>query len=474
MNSSEQFKHYTDKVCEQIRWKKAHGIVAQEIENHLIDQKNAYMDMGDSESTAEEKALLQMGDPVAVGAALDGTHKPAPQWGMMGLVMVLFLIGAVIQFLFMKNMLLDTDFQSASLNTLVIFLPISLAVFFIAYFLDFSFFGKFPYAFPAALLITYIISHFFGLERFVGGYLYIQTGMFLGNFFISPATLSLIFPLAFCGLFYHLRNRGNKGFFLGGLAAVFFCLQLMFWRTASGLFLFLLSAGMLMVFAAKQNWFGNRAKHLLFLFILVAVIALVFIVVSDPYYHARFIDLTAKIHPETEPNGTGYLSLFLRDMLEHSVFIGKDTSIDLLSSYGDVFLTEFRSAYLLTYLTYQYGWTVSIGLVLLLTVFLVFGFRKCLKQKSILGQMISLSILCTFTAEVLIYIITNLGYPILAPISLPFLSYGINGMLFNMFLAGILLSVFRTGEVYRDSTKPVINESKFIQWDDGKLIISFK
>ena len=117
MNSSEQFKHYTEKVCEQIRWKKAHGMVAQEIENHLIDQKNAYMDMGDSESTAEEKALLQMGDPVAVGAVLDSTHKPAPQWGMMGLVMVLFLLGAVIQFLFLKNILANTDFQGSSMNT---------------------------------------------------------------------------------------------------------------------------------------------------------------------------------------------------------------------------------------------------------------------------------------------------------------------------------------------------------------------
>ena len=166
--------------------------------------------------------------------------------------------------------------------------------------------------------------------------------------------------------------------------------------------------------------------------------------------------------------------MLLREMLENSVLLGSGTPIDLLTQHGDVFLTEFRSDYLLTYLTYQYGWAVSVGLVLLLTFFLVLGFLKCLKQKSILGQMVSLSVLCTFTAEVLIYVITNLGYPILAPISLPFLSYGINGILFNMALAGILLSTFRTGEVYQDNVKPVLNESKFIQWDDGKLIISFK
>ena len=92
MNVSDAFHRYAEKVCEQIRWKKAHPAVAQEIEDHLTDQKNAYLAAGDSESIAEEKALLQMGDPVSVGAALDQTHKPAPQWGIIGLVLLLFVL----------------------------------------------------------------------------------------------------------------------------------------------------------------------------------------------------------------------------------------------------------------------------------------------------------------------------------------------------------------------------------------------
>ena len=134
-----------------------------------------------------------------------------------------------------------------------------------------------------------------------------------------------------------------------------------------------------------------------------------------------------------------------------------------------------RSDYLLTYLTYHYGWAVSGGLVLLLAVFLGLGFRKALKQKSIFGQMVSLTILCTFTAEILLYILANLGLWLIAPIALPFLSYGTMQLLFNMALAGVLLSVFRTGEVYRDTAPhPIFSDSKFIQWADGKLTISFK
>lgn len=133
-----------------------------------------------------------------------------------------------------------------------------------------------------------------------------------------------------------------------------------------------------------------------------------------------------------------------------------------------------RSDYLLAYLTYHYGWAVSGGLVLLLAVFLGLGFRKALKQKSIFGQMVSLTILCTFTAEILLYIPANLGIWLIAPIALPFLSYGATALHINMALAGVLLSVFRTGEVYRDTQAPLLSESKFIQWNDGKLTISFK
>jgi len=468
VNASDPFKKYAEQVCEQIRWKKAHDIVAQEIENHLIDQKNAYMDMGDSESTSEEKALLQMGDPVAVGAALDGTHKPAAQWGMMGLVMVLFLIGAIIQFLFLDHMLMDTDFQGIGMNSLIIFLPVSLAVFFMAYFLDFSFFGKHPFLLPGMVLAIDILALFFGVQS-VG-----RNWLMIGGFAISPISISALFPFAFCGLLYHLREKGIRGYFIGGIIAVVFCLQLLLWHTAGGLILFLFSAGILMVFAASRNWFGQNAKHILVFFVIAALLMGCVLLFAVPEYTYRLSRLVSALHPEADPHGAGYLPNLLQTMLENAVILGHGAPVPGIPMENELFLINFRSDYLLTHLTYQYGWAVSAVLVLLLAVFLILGFRKCLKQKSILGQMTSLSILSTFAGEILIYVITNLGYPLIAPISLPFLSYGTTGLILHMFLAGILLSAFRTGEVYRDNRKSVVSESKFIQWDDGKLIISLK
>ena len=473
MNVSDAFKRYAEKVCEQIRWKKAHPAVAQEIEDHLTDQKNAYLAAGDSESIAEEKALMQMGDPISVGAALDQTHKPAPQWGMIGLVLLLFILGGIIQVLLLKTIPAGEDAYAArSAQVLFVFLPLSLAAFVGMYFLDFSFFGKHPYLLPICLLLFDVIAQMFGIAY--GGQKWLSIGLL--GLSVGPSAVSMLFPLAFCGLFYRLRKHGRKGYLISGLLAAVFCLILSYCHTFSGVLTFVFSAGILMLAAARKEWFGKKNQTLLLLLLLAAAALFVLLMLYAPFrYRYGWERLHAVFFPSGDSMGNGYITTQLRTILSHAVFLGEGTAVSGTQAYLLTDASMLRSDYLLTYLTYHYGWAVSGGLVLLLAVFLGLGFRKALKQKSIFGQMVSLTILCTFTAEILLYILANLGLWLIAPIALPFLSYGAAALLFNMALAGVLLSVFRTGEVYRDTAQaPIFSESRFIQWDDGKLTISFK
>ena len=471
MNVSDAFHRYAEKVCEQIRWKKAHPAVAQEIEDHLTDQKNAYLAAGDSESIAEEKALLQMGDPISVGAALDQTHKPAPQWGIIGLVLLLFVLGGIIQVLLLKTIPIGNDaLATRSAQVLFVFLPLSLATFVGMYFLDFSFFGKHPYVLPLGLLMVDLAAHLFG--EFYGG----KRWFTLGSFALSPLALSLLFPLAFCGLFYRLRSQGRRGYLISGVLAAVFCLVLSYCHTFSGVLTFIFSAGILMLIAAKKEWFGKKNQTILLLLFLLVVGCLIILLMFYAPFRYQFAFRARTIFlPNSDVAGDGYVPAQLRAAISHSVFLGKGKDIVGISPILIEIPGMLRSDYLLTYLTYHYGWAVSGGLVLLLAVFLGLGFRKALKQKSIFGQMVSLTILCTFTAEILLYILANLGVWLIAPIALPFLSYGATALLINMALAGVLLSVFRTGEDYRDTAPhPIFSDSKFIQWADGKLTISFK
>lgn len=437
MNVSDAFHRYAEKVCEQIRWKKAHPAVAQEIEDHLTDQKNAYLAAGDSESIAEEKALLQMGDPVSVGAALDQTHKPAPQWGIIGLVLLLFVLGGIIQVLLLKTIPVGNDaLATHSAQVLFVFLPLSLATFVGMYFLDFSFFGKHPYVLPLGLLMVDLAAQLFGVS-YCG-----KRWFTLGSFALSPLALSLLFPLAFCGLFYRLRSQGRKGYLISGVLAAVFCLFLSYCHTFSGVLTFIFSAGILMLIAAKKEWFGKKNQTILLLLFLLAVGCLIVLLMFYAPFRYQFAFRARTIFlPSSDVAGDGYVPAQLRAAISHSVFLGKGKDIVGISPILIEIPGMLRSDYLLTYLTYHYGWAVSGGLVLLLAVFLGLGFRKALKQKSIFGQMVSLTILCTFTAEILLYILANLGLWLIAPIALPFLSYGTMQLLFNMALAGVLLCV---------------------------------
>ena len=467
MNVSDAFHRYAEKVCEQIRWKKAHPAVAQEIEDHLTDQKNAYLAAGDSESIAEEKALLQMGDPVSVGAALDQTHKPAPQWGIIGLVLLLFVLGGIIQVLLLKTIPVGNDaLATRSAQVLFVFLPLSLATFVGMYFLDFSFFGKHPYVLPLGLLMVDLAAQLFGVS-YCG-----KRWFTLGSFALSPLALSLLFPLAFCGLFYRLSEVRAEGAILSAV----FCLVLSYCHTFSGVLTFVFSAGVLMLIASKKKWFDKQRNMFLLLFLLAVVCLIVLLMFYAPFrYRYGWERLYTIFVPSGDPMGSGYLSTQLKTILSHCVLLGEGAALSETQAFLLTDASMLRSDYLLAYLTYHYGWAVSGGLVLLLAVFLGLGFRKALKQKSIFGQMVSLTILCTFTAEILLYIPANLGLWLIAPIALPFLSYGTMQLLFNMALAGVLLSVFRTGEVYRDTAPhPIFSDSKFIQWADGKLTITFK
>ena len=67
MQPFDEIKQYCKTVCEQIRWKKAHNIISEEIENHLYDQRDAYISQGEDEKSAIQKAILQMGDAVSIG-----------------------------------------------------------------------------------------------------------------------------------------------------------------------------------------------------------------------------------------------------------------------------------------------------------------------------------------------------------------------------------------------------------------------
>lgn len=447
MQQLDKITIYINSVCEQIRWKKAHTILSDELRNHIIDQKNAFIASGLEEESATDKAICEMGDPVIVGTQFDHTHRPKAEWSMIFLTIFSLFVGMIINF-FVKSGLPNTP----ELYYLYSSIVVGIACMIIAYFLDFTIIGKHPKIIFALLTVALIVLCTFSID--INGTRRWLSISILGTFYTS--SFMLLFPTAYAGIIYAFRNKGYLGIILCG---VFYAIPtFIFLKMSYGItviLLYTLSCLTLLAVSIFKGWFNvKRLYGLLVVFVLVVTIFAVFLLTAKPYQVERF---TTWLSPLSDPFGRGYVTTVTRDILSGAKFFGQGLLADTSPIHytGDVslYLPAFNTDYVITYLIHRIGWVAFIAISSVLTAFIARGFYLCSKQKSILGRLVSTSVLLTFTMQVLIYITANLGFQPFSQLTLPLISYGGVSTIINLILIGIMLSVFKSGYLMHDTQK---------------------
>jgi cell division protein FtsW (lipid II flippase) len=451
-----------DLVCEQIRWKKAHFRIAEEIENHITDQRDSFMAQGLDEEAATDRAIAHTGDAITIGAQLDRTHRPRLQWDMLAVTAVLLALGLLVR-LFIFNGEDKVGFMSVQL----FFISIGIVGMLIAYFVDFSLLGKYPKAIHFSITAFFIAFLF--LSPMIDGRLY----------YIQYITL--LFPLAFVLVILATRNQRYTGIILCGLAFAFQAFIALIISLPSSLFGFLhftIVDMALLSIALWKNWFGVKRSYGFLLTLAQIVLTLYAFIVSmiTPPWRNLFAErLAIAFNPSLDLPGLGYLSVMTRELLSGAKLFGPgnipEEYIYLLTGPRTIFYTDS----LLTALISLVGWIAFIVVAGVILFFIFRGFRLCFQQKSSLGFFVSLSIMMTFSIQVISYVVFNLGFQLTSPMSLPLISYGNTATVINLALIGFLLSVFRTGDVVTDEKSPAAAiRNKFITLEDGKLTIYFK
>ena len=256
----------------------------------------------------------------------------------------------------------------------------------------------------------------------------------------------------FAVLLYALRGRHGWGVF-----AAFVCLavQCMFCLRVPCLldlgFLFLCDSALL-IFCARNGWFGLGKKLETLLTTLPLAADIVWVLVLGANWFAR--QLAIVLDPHSYIDGHGYRTVVLRELLQNAKFIGQGgvgpySAQHLARSEG--FGMVDLQAHALTLLVHRCGWLALIALVTLLTALLVLAFRRCRRQKSMLARLVSYSVLLSFTTQAAAYLCCDLTLiPISGGVAFPFFTFGIKTILLNMLQLGFLLSTLRVGSVVRD------------------------
>ena len=447
-------KQYLETICSQIRYKKIHDEICGEIENHISDQKEAYKAQGIGDEAAELKALEQMGDPVIVGTELDRTHRPKPEWSIIALTALLLFAGIFIRFFSSPQLLhgLDQFYRQ------LFFMATGMCLIILCYFLDFTFIGKYSklifLSLVASTILIIIVS-----RPINGSYTY-------------ATCMLLLFPAAFSGIVYSMRNKGYLGLIACGLFSLLPFAISLYTPSVTSLLLLVLTCLCILTVSVLKGWFGVKKLYGIMLMYLPAI------AVTSALFAGAHTALRRRIllafSPSLDSTGAGYVGTITRQLLAGAKFAGQGALPERFEGIpAPQFLPGINNDFLLTYVIHRFGWLAFIIVAALLSVFIIRAFIMCTKQKSILAFLVSLAVTMTFTLQTLFYVVANLGFQLFASLSLPMISQSNSYLLINMCLVGMLLSVFRTGRFIRDKGASTVRKKSFLKFEDGKLIIDF-
>lgn len=432
MQEHKTIQSYLDMVAEQIRWKRARPIVTAELERHLEDQRDAFVEEGFE--NAEELAVEEMGDPVTVGTELDRVHRPKPQWGIIALTIALALVGVLLR-IFLTAGWKEEYMAVNPVRTMAAFGVGGIALL-AGYLLDYSRLsrhaGKIYIGMLAGsiLLVRYspIINHVPYYARFI----------------------TLLFPVVYALWLYSCRNKGWCGIvmaILGGVPLALFCYHVPY---TLGLIVHLLTGFVLVLVAAWNDWFGvGRWKSLVLPLACVGAMAgaVAYGIMIVGWSSHRFDVL---LHPENYAQGYGYQALMIREALKRSQWIGEGTwgTERFLAPYERI-VPGCESDAFLTTVIYKLGWLPFLLLTFVFAVLMLWLILKCTKQKSQLGRLIVIAVVMSLSVQAVVSVVWNMGFTLLSA-SFPLVIGNLNTVL-NMGLIGLALSVFRGDSIARNT-----------------------
>jgi cell division protein FtsW (lipid II flippase) len=418
---------YITTLTDQIRCKKARQSVAKEIKDHILDQSEAYEEMGLSHEQAEEKAVKEMGNPVETGIALDRLHRPQMDWRLFLMSVVFSALGLFV--------LYSAGGLSENMSTFTRQCFYTVAAIFVigaVYFVDYSFIGK------------------YGLQLYVA----LTLGLFIFKQFSTiingrvPALSYFVY--FYVPLFAGVLNRFRSKKIVGVLKAVAFMIATMvFALVLSGSAFVMVTVGailfIMVVFAISDSWFDVDRKKALAVVALISVCALLAVILlilsnKDTYYRVR---LLAFLMPYKYEGGEGYIYTLVSSNLKNAKFVGGVDSSQL--PYNFVYDNSY---YIFAKTVLSYGMVAGIAIILAFLCVIIRAFKIVKSQKNKFGKMMAFSCLITIACICVIGILINFNLFPATTIQFPFLSYGGSATLTYAVFIGLLMSCHRYEKIF--------------------------
>lgn len=437
---------YLRAIEQQLRYKKAYPEIERELNDHMEDQKQAYLIKGMSEEEAEQRAVKEMGDPVVTGEALDRIHRPQTDWSLIIMAIALSLFGILMQCLIfphMDNEHIATTYQSRTILYNLIGIAVMVAVFFF----DYRILGKYVWQIYGCFLAVsffLMMAGIHGLPWFIhGGY---ATAFQAGNF------CQILFIPIFAAFVYHFRDQGWRGMlrsFLILLVNDVFFLMLGYGSLTVGMVVQGVCVVLLIKAATKGIYGGNRRLEVCVsaLLLIGVPVGMVLLLTCTSWGQSglavyQIERLRAMLHPEQYADGAGYTVMQAQNVVASATLTGSgDLGFfqDMSGAYSD---------YIISCALSYFGILAVLLIVAVILAFLGRILHISRNQSNTLGFLLGTAVFCTLLFKSMLYFAANLGIFPGTAVDMPFLSFGLNNAVSNDLLIGLVLSVNRYRKVF--------------------------
>lgn len=436
--SASHFEEFLNKVISKVKSKEAQGMIKKELTNHLHELSQSFQSREASKEEADEKAILEMGNPFSLGENLNRLHKPKMDW----VLIVLFVIIAGISFLPLVGKVPEMSVTSAYImERQAIWYTLAILVIVGCLFFDYRKLKNVWMFCYGSGFILLLYTSLFGFYVVNG----IKRGIIFFGFGLDITTLSLfLFFLAWAGIFTKI-NEFNSWKKQVLLFILFWAPIFLFMLLPNFMFSIIYFFCILTMFA-----FSHVHKKVAFSLGVANMVASVIFIITLFFtrrIYSFFTRLIAFINPDTDPNGAGYMYILIRDILSQAGWFGNGLHNGL-----NTILPAAHTEYAFPYLVYSLGWIFGILLCLILLLFISRISITTFKTKDQYGRLLVMGGAALFTISVFWNILMGLGIVPIIGISLPFISYGGSMLLFYSAILGLILSVYRR----KDIVEPMI------------------
>ena len=408
-------ERFLKEVTNHIKSKEAKDLVATELNFHLKQAKNMWMDKGLSEEVAEDKAVEQMGSPSKLGRELNKLHKPKVDWFLIGLLVAAMGLGFLPVLVF--------EYTNDVMINKVIFVILGVVTAIGMMLLDYRKLERMGWLFYVIGVVVLLILYCFPNASMIGEPL-IQIG---------PIAIDCLMAVPFFFLAWASFFNNSRLKIIHLVVLYLFSLYLfLIVSTLSSIFIYIT-----MVFV--MLWWSKLGKKTS-LIITVVPICLFIIKVSVSWSSGYHLDrLLGYLNPESDAGGAGFMYIRLKEVMSSAGWFG---------TYGDMkFIPAPDTDFVFASLTYYYGYWLALILVFVLSLFVARLIVISYKINDRYGKLLLVGGLTLFVFQFIYNVGMILGLLPLAAISLPFISYGLTPTVFHALIMGIVLSVYRRKDI---------------------------